>query len=46
MGDYCQNKLEAMTAWLAKNAGPAASAALAAPARTALPARTGESQSA
>jgi aspartate aminotransferase-like enzyme len=46
MGDYCQNKLEAMTAWLAKNAGPAVTAALAAPTRTALPARTGESQSA
>ncbi len=46
MGDYCQNKLEALTAWLGKNAGPGAPIAVAAPARAALPARTGESQSA
>jgi aspartate aminotransferase-like enzyme len=39
MGDYCQEKLEALTSWLGKNAG---SAAALAPSRAALAARPGE----
>jgi len=39
MGDYCQEKLESLTAWLAKNAGPAVAAA---PARATLAVRPGE----
>jgi hypothetical protein len=41
MGDYCQDKLEALTAWLGKNAGPAPAPA-SAPARTAVAARPGD----
>jgi aspartate aminotransferase-like enzyme len=42
MGDYCQEKLEALTSWLGKNAAPAA--ASAAPARAGVTVRPGESQ--
>jgi aspartate aminotransferase-like enzyme len=41
MGDYCQEKLESLTSWLSKNAGPAAAPM---PARATLAPRSGEGQ--